>query len=369
MSGTTHKPVWLAAAVALLWIGAALAAVLYWKSLNTENRSPIPPHLSAVAERRDLEELLLIPAEVLPAFTVELKSEVPGKIRDVHVEPGRTVSRGEVLITIDDTELLTEKTSAETEIAGAQIEEQRLRANYERIRLLHSRNLLSNEEHENARADALLAANRLAQARARLRAVEDRLSKTRIFAPADGVVLTVDVIPGQVVSGAANVNAGTLLLTMADISRLIVKTHLNQLDVQKLRPGDDLKIHLPGGTQAGRARVRFIAPVATVVAGVKGFALEAEVIEKNDLLRPGMNVILQARVGTAAGALAVPVAAVFRQDDGRRYVYVRQGREGTHKRFVEVGLVGSQFAQILQGLDEGEEVLLVPPPLNPSSRG
>lgn len=326
-----------------------------------KEKEEIPPNLLARAQRENIETRLLLSGEVAPAFSVEVKSEINGRVREIHVSTGQTVRRGDPLLTIDDTDLLTEKSAAKTEIEGAQLEVDKRRGNFERAKALYEEKLISKEVYANLEADLRIAENNLVKARARLQTVEDRLSKTRILAPADGSVLDIKVNEGQVVAGATNVNSGLVLMNFADLSRLTIQTHVNQMDLGKIKVGDKFEIAMPPPDERTiAAAIEFIAPIATVRNNIKGFAVEALIAEADERLRPGMSVSLTLPLGKVDGAVAVPVSAVFREEDGERYVYVRQGGKAA-RRHVVIGLTNFSHAEILQGLEEGEEILLVPP--------
>jgi len=342
--------------------GGAGAGYYFWSKQEEEKKAAIlPANLIAKAEIRDIDSRLPLTGEIAPAFSIEIKSEISGRVKAIHVETGMTVQRGTPLVTIDDKDLLTEKSAALTEIEGAQIEVEKRKGNFERARALFEEKLISKEVFANLEADWRIAENNLIKARSKLQTVEDRLSKTRILAPADGTVLNINVREGQVVVGATSVNAGTVLLNFADLSQLIIQTHVNQLDIGKIKVGDILKVKVQGSdTSLIPARVEFIAPVATVKNNIKGFAVEAVILEKNEQLKPGMSVSMHLPLGRAKDAVSVPIAAVFADEDGEKFVYVRRGGQN-ERRQVTVGITNFSFAEIKSGLEPGEEILLVEP--------
>jgi len=316
--------------------------------------------LVAAAERRDIEHTLLLTGEVVPAFKFEVKSEVGGKVKKLHALTGDFLKTGAPIATIDDTDLLTEKAAAETEIRGAQLAVDKNRGNYERARALYEEKLISKEIFDNLQADLAISENTLEKSRSRLQSVEDRLRKTRIDAPADGTVLDVLVNEGQVVVAAASVNAGTVLVNFADLSRLLIDSHVNQVDAPMLNKGQEISVNAVGAQDGTiKARVEFIAPVATVKNNIKGFQVQAVIENNDDRLKPGMSVSMTAMVQKAPGAVSVPVSAIFKEQK-QTVVYVRKGGH-TEKRMVEVGITDLGFAEIRAGLEEGEEILLVEP--------
>lgn len=108
-----------------------------------------------------------------------------------------------------------------------------------------------------------------------------------------------------------------------------------------------------------KTKIRFFAPVATVKNNVKGFQVQALIENPSSQLRPGMTVNMKVPIARADDAISVPIAAVLREK-GKKIVYVRSG-DSSEKRSVKVGVTNVDYAQILNGLTEGEEILLREP--------
>jgi len=319
------------------------------------------------AERRDIESVIEVTGDVTPASQIDVKPEVGGKIKRLHVDVGGKVNRGDLLVEIDDTDLLTEKAGAETEIAGTRLEVDKNRRNFERGRSLSEKRLVSQEVFDNLKSEFDLAENAMLRAQRRLQTVEDRLRKTLIRAPADGVILTLPVIEGQVVIAAASVNSGTTLMTIADLSRLLVVTHVNQVDIAHVATEQHTAFRseaLPG--VKSESIISFVAPVATVKNNVKGFQVEALIENPDPRLRPGMTVLMKIPIGAARNVVSVPVAAIFNGEKNSKVVYVRSGTASSPRK-VQVGLTNLFHAEITEGLEPGEEILLAKPrPTTPS---
>lgn len=314
----------------------------------------------AVVSRRDIESRLLLSGEVLPAFLIEVKSEVGGKAQQIHVQPGQFVQKGELLLTVDDTDLLTDKKAAQTEIDGARLAVEKNRGNYDRAKALYEEKLISKEVYANLEADLRISENSLEKAQSRLQTVEDRLNKTRIVAPANGTVLDIPITEGQVVVAAASVNSGTIIMKFADLSHLLIDTHVNQVDVPKVTPGQRVLINMQGdNSEPVGATVEFVAPLATVKNNIKGFQVQAAIDPGETRLKPGMSVSMTLPVAQAKSAVSVPIAAVF-SEEKERVVFVKQG-ETTEKRKVTIGVTNLSFAEITSGLNEGEQIFLRDP--------
>jgi RND family efflux transporter MFP subunit len=333
----------------------------YTHRASAQVKTVAPDRLVARAEKRDIDSSIEVSGDVTPAFQLEVKPEVGGKLKALHVEPGDIVKEGTVLVEIDDRDLLTEKEGVLTEIEGAKLSMEKTARNYERAKDLFERKLVSREVFDNLSSENQLAQNSLEKAERRLQLVEDKLRKTKVVAPMNGTVLDVPVIEGQVVIAAASVNSGTALMTIADLSRLLVVTHINQVDVARMGSSQQVKLHAESIRDAEMgAKISFIAQIASVKNSVKGFQVKA-LIEKPDVrLRPGMTVTLSIPIASAEDAVSVPIAAIFRGEGNKKVIYVRNG-ETTEKREVKIGVTNTDFAQVITGVEPGEEILLVEP--------
>jgi RND family efflux transporter MFP subunit len=278
------------------------------------------------------------------------------------------VHEGDLLAEIDDRDLLTEREGAVTEIEGAQLSLDRSRRNFERARDLFDGKLISREVYDNLASEFELAKNAHVKAERKLQLVQDKLSKTKVNAPSDGTVLTAPVLEGQVVIAAASVNSGTSLMTIANLSKLLVETHINQIDVARLHLDQEVKLHAESFKDLELdATISRIAQVATIKNSVKGFQVQAVIDKPNPRLRPGMTVIMTIPIARADDAISVPISAVFKGEGDAKIVYVRNG-SGTEKREVKVGITDIDYAQILTGIEPGEQILLVEPDRMPATR-
>ena len=315
----------------------------------------------ARVEKRDIESSIDVSGDVTPAFQLDVKPEVGGKLKAMHVVAGQTVKEGDLLVEIDDRDLLTEKDSALTEIEGAKLTMEKAKKNFERSRELFDQKLISREVFDNLTSEFELGQNGLVKAQRKLQLVEDRLRKTKVFSPTDGTVLTVPVIEGQVVIAAASVNSGSTLMTIANLSRLLIEMHINQVDKAKLSLDKVVQIRAEAlKEETMDARISFIAPIATTKSSVKGFQVQALIEKPDPRLSPGMTVTLNIPIAHVEDAISVPVTAVFKSEGNKKVVYVKNG-DATEKREVKVGVTNIDHAQILKGVKEGEEILLVEP--------
>jgi RND family efflux transporter MFP subunit len=306
--------------------------------------------MTAIVSARDINFAITAAGEITPAELVSVKPEVSGRIDQLPVDIGDQVKKGDLLFTLDDTDLQTEKAQRQIEIEGSklqvnasQIAVEKAELTFKRSRELRDGKLVTQEAFDNDRL-----------------ALET--AKTKITAPFDCTILDRKVSVGQAVSGASGVNSGTEVFVVADLSELIIYAHINQADVTRM--GVDQKVQIeveavPGLKLTGR--VARIPPQATIKNNIKGFA--TRIVVKNDPnsgVRPGMTANLTIPLQGAENVPALPLAAVF-TERGERFAYVQQG--GRFERVpIRVGVTDYDFAEVTSGLQGGETVSLVTPP-------
>ncbi|MBM3840490.1 MAG: efflux RND transporter periplasmic adaptor subunit [Verrucomicrobia bacterium] len=355
------------------WIvlGAIALAGGAWALLNWRNLEPAASRAenslanrptTAVVETRSIQFKVSAAGEIGPAEQVSVRPEINGRIKTLDVDLGDRVKKGDVLFTLDDSDLQIEKQSRETEIDGAKLQLEKAERNYQRAKELYEAELISKELYEDTKTEFELAKNSLERAQKNLNLLEDRLKKTRVEAPFDCTVLTRPVSVGQAVSGSGGFNSGTEVLTIADLNNMIVNAHVNQADVTRLSVGQEVGIaveSVPGLNLKGV--VERLAPQSTIKNSIKGYPARVRIHEKeiDPRVRPGMTANLSIPVASSENAVAVPLAAVF-TEQGERFVLVKKSEEDNtfERRPVQLGIADYDYAEVLSGLRSGEVVSL-----------
>jgi HlyD family secretion protein len=332
------------------------------------------PATAAVAPR-EIKFAITAAGEIGPLDSVSVRPEVGGLIAKLTLDIGDKVQKGDVLFELDDKDLQTEKTSRQTEIAGAKLAVQtqtllleKSKLNFQRVQELFGDKLVAQEAFDNARLDYELqqnnldiARNRLENAQTGLQTVEDKLLKTVIKAPFDCTILARPISVGQAVSGASGYNSGTEVFIVANLADMIITAHINQSDVTHIKVGQAVTVDIEAVSGLSlTGHVDRIAPLATIKTGVKGFSTRIRLRNAEDKVRPGMTANLTIPLISATNVLTVPLAAVF-NDKGERFVYVRRGDDTFERQAIQVGLADYDFAEVTRGLKAGDVVALVPP--------
>lgn len=348
--------------LALLGVGGYAGWTAWQKKLGSE-QNQIAPEETAKVERQTIQLTVEVAGDIEPVVQVEVKAEISAKIRKLHVELGQEVKQGDLLMELDNQELLTEKASAEIEIAGFKLSVEKARADHKRDEQLYSKQLIAERTMLDSKSALELAENSFDKSQKRLQNVMDRLAKSKVMSPMSGRILELPVVEGQVVVAAASVNSGTSLMKIADLKKLQISTHVNQVDVAKL----SLKMNvgfsvdsIPGVTMEGR--VQEIAPTATIKKNIKGFTVELAIDEPDPRLRPGMTADVVVPIEKVENALAVPLSAVFSEGEKKVAFFLpTEGKGDAEMRELQIGISNIDYVEIKSGLSEGETVALTRP--------
>ena len=321
---------------------------------------------TAVVERRNIRFSVSAAGEIGPAEQVSVRPEINGRIETLPVDIGDRVKKDQVLFTLDDKELQNQKASSLTEIERAKLQLEQAQRNFRRSEELYEGNLISEELFENTRTEFELAKNALERSQREIAILEERLTRTKIVAPFDCTILTRPISVGQAVSGSGGFNSGTEVLTIADLTEMIINAHINQADVTRLSAEDSVEVTVEA--VAGLkvlGRVERIAPQATIRNNIKGFAVRILLKNVDERVRPGMTANIRIPVASADDVLAIPLAAVFTEKNPEtgnpeRFAYVTKG-ESYERRSLKIGVSDYFFAEVQGGLEAGESVMLEQP--------
>ena len=316
---------------------------------------------TATIELRNIDFAVTAAGEIGPDDMVSVRPEINGRVSQLPVDIGDKVSKGDLLCALDDSDLQSERSTQITQIEGAKLQVQKAERNYERNKQLHESHLVSQEVYDDSLTDYELSKNSLELAESTLSQLEVQISKTRIVAPVDCTVLTRPVSVGQAVSGSGGVGGGTEIMTIANLKEMIITAHMNQADVPRLRLGQSVNVEVeavPGMKIKGT--VERIAPQATIKNNIKGFATQIRLKNLEPVVRPGMTANMTIPLQSAENAVAIPLAAVFSEENDR-YTFVRNQNGEFEIRPIRIGVADFQYAEVLDGLQNGDIVSLVRP--------
>lgn len=366
------KPVAIAVGAVVL-VGGGLA---WWKL-----RAPpeTPQFVTAPVARGDVVSRVTATGTLAATVTVQVGTQVSGRIQSLKADFNSEVKKGDVLATIDPQlfNATLEQARANEKAALANVAKAKAQAAESRRKLRRATDLAAEKliapadldaaqaELESAVASVDAAQAAVAQAGAQRRQAQANLSYTTISSPIDGIIITRAVDVGQTV--AASLASPTLFTIAENLASVQVHTNVAEADVGKLRTGLEASFTVdafPHRRFSGRILQIRYAP--QVVSNVVTYDAVLDVENPELLLRPGMTANVTFVTQEAKDVLKVPNAALRfrlepgnRKDEsgpGQRLVTVLRG--GKPERVpVKVGVTDGSFTEVLSGLEEGEQVV------------
>ena len=359
---------------------------------------------SSVVRRGDLVVSVSATGVIEPILTVDLKSKASGEIIEFPIEEGDRVSAGQLVCRLDDTIAANDYRQVPSDLEVAKISLSQARKQAERQNELYQEALISELDHEAALLAREEANSNLVRAKANLDDAREQLDDTVIESPPDGIVLKKYFDKGHIIaSGISAVSGGTVIATIADMSRVYVRASIDEVDIGQISIGQKATViaeSYPDREFTGQ--VLRIHPLAKVEQNVTTFDVTIEVDNSDDLLLAGMNAGIEIIAGHRKNTLLVPREALTdarsiarimggppedmshnrrmappsdrmsggsgapghgsRPDGNRenanpiRMVIQLRGGEPEPKR-VEIGLSSFEEAEILSGVSEGDTVL------------
>lgn len=280
--------------------------------------APPPPVYQPVAvARRDIIVSASAAGSVEPVTTVEVKSKASGEILEVRAETGDLVRAGQLLVKVDPRAPRNALMQAEADLEVARAQLDNARSQLRRAEELFKSQSITEQEFETARLQAANANAQLVRAQRNLEDAKIAFEDTEVKAPITGVIIQRSVEPGTVISSAiSQVSGGTVLLRMANLDTVQVRTLVDETDIGKIRPGMDVTITVDAfPNRPFRGNVLKIEPQASVQQNVTMFPVLIRIANENTLLKPGMNAEVEIHVGARQQVLAIPNAALRTQRD------------------------------------------------------
>ena len=353
----------LAVLIAVLAVG--VGGFYLWKGWEKTNHAngATARATTAVVESRDIHFAVNAAGEIGPADQVSVRPEINGKINSLPVDLGDQVKKGSLLFGLDDQDLQTQRSSTLISIEASKLRVEKTKRDYERSLQLFKDKLISQELFDDTKTEYDLAKNTLEKVEKDLGLVEYQLTKTKIPAPFDCTILTRPVSVGQAVSGSGGVAGGTEVMTIANLNEMVINAHVNQADVSRLKADQQVEVQVEAVTGLKViGHVERVAPQATIKNNIKGFATRILLRDVDKRIRPGMTANIKIPVASKDNVLAVPLAAVFTEQNeetqqNERFVYVKKD-EAYERRPVQIGVSDFFYAEVVKGLSADEVVAL-----------
>lgn len=312
--------VWAAASLVLL-AGASLG---WWRAARAAKAAP--SYTTQPVTRGDLTLHVSANGTLQPTRSINVGSELSGSVLRVRVDVNDRVRQGQVMVELDAAKLRNQILRSRAAVAGAEARQaQALATRLEAGATLDRLQALAvvsggqvpaqaeldgaRAAHARALADADNAAASLKDARAALATDEINLGKASIVAPADGVVLTRNVDPGNAV--AATLQAVTLFTVAEDLARLRLWVYVDEADVGAVKLGQAATFTVSAyPARAFPARITRVGFGSTITDNVVTYLTYLDVDNADRSLRPGMTATATITATERRAVLLVPNAAL-----------------------------------------------------------
>jgi RND family efflux transporter MFP subunit len=347
----------------LVWGGVALAAVASSVIAIARSTGATPAERAAGSTqivrvvRRDIGSVVKATGVIKPRVGAEVRvgSRISGVVKRLYVQIGDAVDKGQLLAALDDRDLIARRDQAAATLRQTEADLQYVAADLRRKRELSAAGKLSSSDLELAERAAAVSEQQVAGARASLAFETAQVDYARIVAPIGGVVASVSTQEGETV--AASFSAPTFL-TLLDPSRLEVWAYVDETDIGRIRVGQNARFTVDTyGDHEFDGRVAAVYPKAEIRDNVVNYVTVVRFQPPRDrTLRSEMTTTVRIAIETREHALAVPIRAV-RWQDRRAFVLSPRG-EAIERRAVTTGTRDDTYLEIIDGLREGDEVLV-----------
>ena len=306
-------------------------------------RAAMPePVLASTVGAQDLSRSITLSNPIEAIRVVDLAARTNGVVTEVLVEEGDPIKVGDVLARIDVAE-------QRAELARAQAQLQEREANFERFQQLKDRDYIDAASFEAARAE-------LAIARSDVALWQTRVDFGEVTSTVNGTVIDRMIEPGEAIA------SNGVLFSIADLSTLVVRLGVSELDVGQLQVGQDVSVIIDAldrnQTQIGQ--IRRIFPAADPTSRLITVEVALPKTEAANI-KPGFLARVELVVESFEDVIAIPAIAAG-QRDGQAYVMVIDEDMTLSARPVELGVSRGVMREVISGLEVGERVV----PSNPS---
>ena len=382
-----------------LWIGIAAVVVvgaLGGMALNSRRAKPLEVQTGKVG-RQKIVQTVSATGKIQPEIQVEISADVSGKIIRLPVTEGQWVEKGALLVELDRERHVAAVESAVASVSAAQANAALVRENlvqaekeYRRSQDLQKRNLESEASFEAKQAAYQVevarhksALDQVAQAKAALKQARDDLSKTTIYAPMAGTISALNKELGEIALGSQFQK--DVILVVADLSEMEAQVNVDENDVTSVAVGQEATIEVDAMLgQELRGRVSEISNSANATGmGTSDqkteFEVKIRIVDPPQTLRPGMTATASIIAKTNDNALSVPIQSVAvrtvdqlsmkgekREDAEARYTADKDGfveivftvdKGKAIAKQVKTGIQSDERIEILEGLEEGDEIV------------
>lgn len=359
------------------------------------------------AQLRSLTESVSANGKIYPYKEVKLSLELPGEVTNIYIQEGDSVANGELLLEIEAdnyvssvsqsnaayNQALANLSTSKARLSQAEAQFKIIETDYNRKKQLFEKEIISAVEYEASQSQYFNALGekeaafqaveagkyQVQSAQAGLQQTQENLSRTRLYAPMEGIISKLNVEEGEKVVGTAQM-AGTELVTVADFKEMELKIEVGENEVLQISKGDTALIEVDA--YLGEEILGIVSQVAyssnaLIDQQVTKFEVKIKLLKSSyekliteeHLLpfRPGMSATAEVITQRKDNVLCVPIQCVTLRDlneeddfDEKTPVVFIHNDGQVFLKEVTTGIQDDTYIEILEGLAEGEEVVSAP---------
>ena len=321
--------------------------------------------------------------------SVEIKSKASGEVLFLGAEVGDFVDRGFMLAQIDQRTANNIVDQTKSDLEAAKVRLLNAESQYERGIELHKQSSISDKDFEDIKENYAQAKSTLVRNEVSFENAKISLDDTEVKSPIDGTVISRPVEVGQVISSPTSAfGEGSILMMMADLSKVRVRALVDEIDVGKVEIGQSVSIKVA----AYRDRefigtVSKIEPKAYIQQNVTTFPVLIDINNEDNLLLIGMNTDVVIQILDKNVSLSVPTMSLRTRKDiytaaavldiekeiidnfliksvegenFNRFIVIKDSKKGPYLSWVKVGVSDLYNVEVVEGLNEGDIVYILP---------
>ncbi|WFD10557.1 efflux RND transporter periplasmic adaptor subunit [Tepidibacter hydrothermalis] len=312
------------------------------------------------SKKQDINVKTTLSAKVKPIEEADIVPKMPGKVTKVNVEIGKKVNKGEVLFTIDQTDLVNGVKSAQAayDIAAANLKRtqeqiQNAKINYERMKSLYEEGAIAKKDFESyelqassTNLDAVQA--QVNQARVGLENAQSKLSDATVTAPISGIITAVNINEGEMASSAQPA------VSIANMNKVVIDTNVSEYLINKIKVGDVVDISIKSADKKNfQGKITALSPATA--SNSMTYPIKIEIDNKDSMIKPGMFANVNLVTDKKGNVITIPSEAVVIKD-GESVVYTVKDNIA-HVNKVETGIDNGEIVEIVKGIKPGQVIV------------
>ncbi|HEY8507424.1 MAG TPA: efflux RND transporter periplasmic adaptor subunit [Steroidobacteraceae bacterium] len=301
--------------ITLIVLVLAAGGYAIWRSMTADAE---PLYRFATVERGDLEASVSATGTLSAVTTVQVGTQVSGRIVELKADFNDRVKKGQLVARIDPTLLEQAVRDAQASLERAVAEQEQAEREYERNRQLFERKVLTEIEFNNAKYALAVARANVKSAQVALDRARQNLSYTSIYAPIDGIVVERNVDVGQTVT--ASMSTPQLFLIANDLTQMQILASVDESDIGLIHPDQKVRFTVQAyPNERFEGVVKQVRLQSKTQENVVNYTVVVSVDNPDGRLLPGMTATVDFLTGSASNALMVPNAALrFRPTEEMR---------------------------------------------------